>query len=66
MTPELAREWSEVPAYADSLERALGPGAFPGLLADVQASADATIPLARSLFGRWLERSVGVPGRPVG
>ena len=55
-----------MPAYADSLERTLGPGAFPGLLAAVQASADATIPLARSLFGRRLERAVGVPGRKVG
>jgi hypothetical protein len=51
---------------AGSLERPLGPGAFPGLLAAVQASAGATIPLAGSLFGRWLERAVGVPGGKVG
>jgi GMP synthase (glutamine-hydrolysing) len=66
VTPALAREWGEVPAYVDSLEGTLGPGALPGLLADVQASADATIPLARSLFGRWLEHAVRVPGRAVG
>jgi GMP synthase (glutamine-hydrolysing) len=66
VSPELAREWGEVPAYADSLERTLGPGALPGFLAEVEASADATIPLARSLFGRWLEHAVRVPGRAVG
>jgi GMP synthase (glutamine-hydrolysing) len=66
VTPALAREWGEVPAYVDSLEGTLGPGALPDLLADVQASADATIPLARSLFGRWLEHAVRVPGRAVG
>ena len=64
--PELAREWGEVPAYAESLESALGPGALPAFLADVEASAAATLPLARSLFGRWLEHAVGVPGQAVG
>lgn len=66
VTPALAREWGEVPAYADSLERTLGPGALPGFLAEVGASADATIPLARSLFGRWLEHAARVPRRAVG
>jgi hypothetical protein len=64
--PALAREWGEVPAYAVSLERTLGPGALAGFLADVEASAGATLPLARSLFGRWLEHAVGVPERVVG
>ena len=27
VSPEMAREWAEVPAYAASLERTLGPGA---------------------------------------
>jgi GMP synthase (glutamine-hydrolysing) len=66
VSPELVREWGAVPAYADSLERTLGPGALPGFLAEVEASADATIPLARSLFGRWLEHAVRVPSRAVG
>jgi GMP synthase (glutamine-hydrolysing) len=66
VSPELAREWGEVPAYADSLERTLGPGALPGFLAAVEASAAATLPLARSLFGRWLEHAVGVQGSAVG
>jgi GMP synthase (glutamine-hydrolysing) len=66
VSPQLAREWGELPAYADSLERTLGPGTLPGLLADVEASAAASIALGRSLFGRWLEHAVGVPGRAVG
>jgi GMP synthase-like glutamine amidotransferase len=64
--PALAREWGEVPAYADGLERTLGPGALPGFLDDVEASAAAALPLARSLFGRWLEHAVGVQGSAVG
>ncbi len=55
-----------MPAYAESLESALGPGTLPGFLADVEASASATLPLARSLFGRWLEHAVGVRGQAVG
>ena len=66
VTAELASEWGGVPAYADSLKRTLGPGALPGFLAEVGAGADATIPLARSLFGRWLEHAVRVPGAAVG
>ena len=66
VSPELAREWAGVPAYAESLERTLGPGALPALLAEVESSASAALPLARSLFGRWLEHAVGVPRRAVG
>lgn len=66
VTPGLAVEWSEVPAYAESLERTLGPGAFPGLLAQLEAAASVTVPLARELFGRWLERVVRVPATVTG
>jgi hypothetical protein len=55
-----------VRAYAESLERTLGPGALPGFLAEVDASAPATLPLARSLFARWLEHAVGVPASALG
>jgi len=60
---ELATEWGEVPAYAHSLEATLGPGALDRLLAGVEEHADVTLPLARSLFGSWLERVVRVPAR---
>jgi GMP synthase (glutamine-hydrolysing) len=58
---ELAREWGEVPAYAESLESTLGPGALERLLSDVAEHAEVTVPLARALFGRWLEQVVRVP-----
>jgi len=56
----------EPPAAFEDEARALGPGALRALLAEVEASASATLPLARSLFGRWLEHAVGVPRRGVG
>jgi len=61
---ELATEWGRVPAYADSLEATLGPGSLDRLLADVADTLDVTVPLARDLFGRWLEQVVRVPALP--
>jgi GMP synthase (glutamine-hydrolysing) len=66
VTPELAAEWGEVPAYADSLEKIQGPGALDRLVAEVEGHADETIPLARRLFGHWLERVVRVPAEAIG
>jgi GMP synthase (glutamine-hydrolysing) len=66
VTPELAAQWGEVPAYAESLEAMLGPGALDRLVAEVTANADTTLPLARRLFGRWLERVVRVPAHSIG
>jgi GMP synthase (glutamine-hydrolysing) len=63
---ELAAEWGEVPAYAASLEAILGPGALDRLVAEVGEHAEATLPLARELFGRWLELIVRVPAETVG
>jgi len=59
VTLDLATQWGEVPAYAESLEQTLGPGALERLLAGLAASEATTVPLARALFGRWLERVVG-------
>jgi GMP synthase-like glutamine amidotransferase len=58
---ELATEWGGVPAYAQSLESTLGPGALDRLLRDVADHADVTVPLARYLFGRWVEDVVALP-----
>jgi GMP synthase (glutamine-hydrolysing) len=66
VTPELAAEWGDVPAYAQSLERIQGPGALERLVAEVEAHASSTIPLARGLFGRWLERVARVPAQAIG
>ena len=54
VTLELATEWGDVPAYADSLEATLGAGALERLLAGVEEHAEVTLPLARRLFARWL------------
>jgi GMP synthase-like glutamine amidotransferase len=64
--PELASEWAEVPAYAQSLEGILGPGAMSTLLEDIRLRADDMLPLARRLFGNWLEHVVRVPAQPIG
>src|SRR4051812_28854999 len=52
---DLATQWADVSAYARSLESTLGPGSLDRLLADVADHEAATVPLARDLFGRWLE-----------
>jgi GMP synthase (glutamine-hydrolysing) len=64
--PELASQWAEVPAYAESLEAILGAGAMPRLLAQVEVHSADMLPLARRLFGRWLEHAVRVPARAIG
>jgi GMP synthase-like glutamine amidotransferase len=58
VTPGLARDWIEVPSYLDSLEQVMGPGAGERLLEQLDQTASAAIPLARELFGRWLDRVV--------
>jgi GMP synthase (glutamine-hydrolysing) len=65
VSPELADAWGEVPAYADSLEAILGPGALERLVGEVEANAQTTVPLARAIFGRWLEHVVGVPAATI-
>jgi hypothetical protein len=57
--PDLAREWAEVPAYAEALESLWGPGALPRLIAELEPEAGGMVSLARSLFGRWLDDVVG-------
>lgn len=58
VTPELACEWGEVPAYAQSLEKLRGAGALDRLVDEVRAHANATIPLARAPI-RALARAGG-------
>jgi GMP synthase-like glutamine amidotransferase len=66
VSPELATEWGDVPAYAASLEAIKGPGALQALIGEVTDNAGTTLPLARELFGRWLEQVVRVPARAIG
>jgi GMP synthase (glutamine-hydrolysing) len=56
----LAERWIEVPAYVSELEQLDGPGAPARLLAQVRAAEASTVPLARSLFSRWLTEIVGL------
>jgi GMP synthase (glutamine-hydrolysing) len=55
VSPEMAREWADVPEYAASLESVLGAGAARPLIDELAARADELQVHARSLFGRWLE-----------
>ena len=66
VSEELAKQWGDVPAYAASLEAIKGPGALDRLVGEVSDHAEATLPLARELFGRWLELVVRVPARTLG
>jgi GMP synthase (glutamine-hydrolysing) len=66
VSPELAAEWGAVPAYAASLEAIKGPGALERLVGEVTERADETLPLARELFGRWLELVARVPAPSLG
>jgi GMP synthase (glutamine-hydrolysing) len=66
VTPALAADWGEVPAYAKSLTAVRGEGALDALIADVDRRAPKMVPLARGLFGRWLEHAVRVPASVVG
>jgi GMP synthase-like glutamine amidotransferase len=63
---ERAAEWGAVPAYAASLEAIQGPGALDRLVDEVGEHEGETVPLARELFGRWLELVVRVPVETVG
>lgn len=60
VTAALAAEWAAVPAYADSLEAVLGPGAMESLLQEMTARAEDMGQLARRAFAAWLEHVVGV------
>jgi GMP synthase-like glutamine amidotransferase len=52
--------WLDVQAYVDELEQLLGSDAPAGLLAQVERVERESVPIARELFARWLERVVGV------
>jgi GMP synthase-like glutamine amidotransferase len=54
---ELAAMWLEVPEYAAELTRTLGPEGVTALAGELRELGGAP-PLARELFGRWIERAV--------
>ena len=57
---KLAAEWMEIPDYADELERLGGAGMPAAVLEQVAEIEPRSVPLARSLFGRWLSEVVGI------
>jgi GMP synthase-like glutamine amidotransferase len=59
VSPEMAREWAEVPEYVTSLERTLGVERAPAFLAAIERGADGMRSAGRALFERWLDRVVG-------
>jgi len=58
VSPEMAREWAEVPEYVTSLERTLGVEEAPAFLAAIEARAPDMRAQGRTLFERWLDRVV--------
>jgi GMP synthase (glutamine-hydrolysing) len=52
---EMAAEWAEVPAYAESLRDTLGAEAAAGFLRGIGEQADGMRAHGRSLFERWLD-----------
>jgi GMP synthase-like glutamine amidotransferase len=58
VTPAMARDWAEVPEYAASLERTLGPGTATAFLERIEREAATMLGHGRSLFERWLDRVV--------
>ena len=59
VTQAMAEEWATVPAYEQSLEAVLGPGALAGLLADFGAERAAMHRHARTLFEAWWKLARG-------
>jgi GMP synthase (glutamine-hydrolysing) len=55
VSPELARDWAEVPEYGQALERVLGPGALGDLIRRLEAHAGEVLGHGRRLFERWLD-----------
>jgi GMP synthase (glutamine-hydrolysing) len=60
----LAREWLQVPAYADSVRQAGGERAGAQLVDRLAAAQPQMSSLARSLLGRWLRLVVAVQPGP--
>jgi len=58
VSPELASEWADVPEYAESLERVLGPGALERLVEELATESETMRAHATGLFERWLDRIV--------
>ena len=55
VSPEMAREWADVPAFTASLERTLGPGSAADFMRLIEERSTEMLAHGRSLFERWLD-----------
>jgi GMP synthase (glutamine-hydrolysing) len=58
---EMAQAWAEVPAYAEALDRVLGPGSLPSLIDELERRGPEMLDHARAMFSRWFDTTVGIP-----
>ncbi len=52
---EMAREWAEVPAYAEYLDRVLGPDSLSRLIAEMELREEGMLANGRQMFERWIQ-----------
>ena len=55
VTPEMAREWADVPAYREALAKTMGEKRGAEFLAEVERRAPELRPAAHRLFSNWLD-----------
>jgi GMP synthase-like glutamine amidotransferase len=65
VSPDMAREWAEVPEYAASLERVLGAGALGELIEQLDTAAAEMLEHGRALFERWLDAAAAPEASPT-
>jgi GMP synthase-like glutamine amidotransferase len=58
VSTDMARTWADVPEYAASLERVLGPDSAGRFVSRIEARADEMLGHGRDLFVRWLDHVV--------
>jgi GMP synthase-like glutamine amidotransferase len=51
---DMAREWADVPAYAEYLDRVLGPDSLSRLIAEMELREEAMLASGRGMFERWV------------
>ena len=54
ISADLAKQWSQVPAYKSALERVLGAGAAAKVVGEVSRKEKTLHIFARSMFNNWL------------
>lgn len=59
ISPDLVKQWCQVPEYQAALERVLGAGATTKVLGDVSRDIKALHSHARSMFENWLKACEG-------